>query len=173
MFIDSNRHYCEAHVAMVYCNICVEMGFHYEKIFRDKLAFVSHLDSSKNPSGKWPSIDPLSGLLFSKSSRPSRGYRHHSSYEKLIRSAALGCELYRLFGIFPNGKSQSDYRHFESYYDRESDNDNSFKIRYFLQRVSTSNCSKLRRSFLRMMSSFLWLKFVRNLVALGLEEYLK
>lgn len=93
---------------MVYCNLCVEMGFHFDEMFEAQLRFTYPSHKDKHLSTVEVPDDPSSKPSPSHSSsseywrnRRKRGYRHHASYENLLRSAALGCELCKLFILHP------------------------------------------------------------------------
>ncbi|KAH8586945.1 heterokaryon incompatibility protein-domain-containing protein [Bisporella sp. PMI_857] len=88
---------------MSYCNVCIEMGFHFDEIFGlkkrprdgdDLACYMRNEDWQKDfyDNGK---------------RKPHRGYPHHDSLASAIRSAALGCELCRLL-ITPTSRSTSN-----------------------------------------------------------------
>jgi len=74
---------------MVLCNIFVEMGFHFDEIFEDQLRYKFDIPG-------WPHLAQLDDDLDTGIPH-RRGYKHHASYDELVRSAALGCELCRVF----------------------------------------------------------------------------
>jgi Heterokaryon incompatibility protein (HET) len=85
---------------MVLCNICVEMGFHFDEIFFQHDLYNRRFGSSQS----WASSEAGgesndSGACEPATTPRQQGYRHHASYDCLIKSAALGCELCILFAF--------------------------------------------------------------------------